>query len=407
MEPRPRPSLALAALFLVSACGSTGSADEVVRLIRSERYDAALALAAERAEKSPDDGKAQRLHLDATVAWLLERGRNAVFERRYEDALDEFNQALALAPDNGAVVNWIMKTRDELTVLWLDRGLEFLQSDEFDQAIQAYELAEYYTPRDPEALFGATRVLFLINYRQGMGEDYYNQGVRAVHEHFLTQARHKFAASNKYNDGDLAAQQRRERVEAALAEERLYVARGFEAGGNYGAAQVEYRVILKLEPDNAQALAGMERMNAEVAAGRLLGQADKLIRQKRFDEALEKLQAGRAITLVQDDHFSRMTAEIEVAHWQALYERGLDEERDFRYDQAIATYAELLAAAEFYEDAEQRKKTLEEYVKRAADLYAQLEAAESPEAEEAILRQFEVFWPEYKDVGLRLAAIED
>jgi len=408
MELRPRHTLVLlAALLVAPGCSSNRSKDEVVRLIRAEDYDAALALAAERAEDAPNDEEAQLLHRDATVAWLIEQGRTALFDRRLEDALDEFNHALALSPKNATVGRWIQKTRDELTRLWLDRGIEFLQAEQFDRAIQAYELAEYYTPRDTEALFGATRVLFLINYRRGMGDDYYNQGVRAVHEHFLTQARHKFAAAGKYNDDDPTARERKERVESALAEERLHVARGLEEKGNFGAAQIEYRIILKVEPGNEEALAGLERMDAEVAAARMLDEADMLIRQNRFDEALERLEAGRALTKVQEDHFGRLAGEIEVAHWESLYQRGLNEERDFRYDEAIATYGELLSEAEFYEDAARRKATLEEYVQRAETLYAELEAAQTPAEESAILRQFELFWPEYKDVGLRIAALAD
>lgn len=398
--------LPLAALA-VTGCRSVASSDEVVRLVKQERYGQALDLAAARAEEFPDDAEAQALHTDVQVAILLENGRNAVFERRYEDALDALNVALDLSPQNEVVQRWIMKARGELTRVWLDRGLEYLQTERYEQAIEAYELAEYYSPRHPEALFGATRVLFLINYRQGLGEDYYNQGVRAIHSHLLTQARQKFIASDKYVSDDPVTAERRARVEGALAEERLFVAAGFEEEGNYGAALIEYRIILTLEEDNADALDGLERMSREVEANRLLSEADKLIRQARFDEALAQLDAASELTEMQVDRVGRMTGSIEEAHWAALYRRALDEEQDYRYPAAIASYDELLALAEHYEDATQRRATLVEYVERAEGLYAQLETAATPEEELSILRQISLFWPEYLDVPTRLAALEE
>jgi tetratricopeptide (TPR) repeat protein len=408
MQLRPRrPLLLPLAALLAAGCGSTGSGDDVVHLVRAERFEEALKLASERAERDPDDPQAQALERDAAVALLIERGRNAVFERRYEDALDELNRALAIAPDNRAVQRWIMKARAELTDVWLDRGLSFLQAEEFERSIQAYELAEYYTPRHPEALFGATRVLFLINYRQGLGEDYYNQGVRAVHEHYLSQARHKFMAADKYITADAPeAGDRRERVESALAEERLFLAKGLERDGNFGAALIEYRVILKLESDNAEAQSGLERMSHEVEAERMLNVADKLIRQGRFEEAREEIDAAGGLTTLQADRVSRMLADIEVERWAQLYHRALNEERDFRYETAIGTYTELLAAAEEYSDAAQRVRTLKDYVERAGSLYGRLESAATPAEELDLLRQIELFWPEYRDVQERIAELE-
>lgn len=404
-----RPPSAALAILLAGACAADPPTNEVVQLIREERYAEAVRLASERAEEHPDDPAAADLHRDATVALILEQGREAVFERRLEDALDLFNQALALDPSNPAVQAWIGKTRDELTRVWLDAGLELILGERFEEALEAYEIALYYTPGVQEALLGASRVLFLMNYREGMGEDYYNQGVRAVYQHLLTQARGKFSYVGKYLPGNERAEGRRAEVESALAKERNIVARGFEEQGFYGAAFNEYRLILLLEPDNAEAQAGFERMDREVKAQRLLSEADKLVRQDRLDEALARLEQGRELTQLQSDRFSLLVNQIEVAHWEALYRAALDQEQDFRYEEAIVTYGQLLDEAEFYEDAASRKKTLEEYVERATALYAELEGAATPEEEERILREIFLVWPEYRDVRARLAVfgVED
>jgi tetratricopeptide (TPR) repeat protein len=404
MDPRARRPLAPLALALAAGCASESPKNEVVDLIRDAHYTDAVRLAAERAEQHPDDPAAAALHRDATVALLLDQGRQSVFEGRLEDALDLFNQALALDPHNPATSAWIVKTRDELTRVWLDAGLELILAESFEQALEAYQLALYYTPEVEEGLLGASRVLFLMNYRQGMGEDYYNQGVRAVYKHLLTQARGKFSYVGKYMPRDDRAKERRAEVESELAKERNIVARGFEDQAYYGAAFNEYRLILMLEPANAEAKAGYERMEREVKAQRLLSEADKLVRQNRLDEALAKLEQGSEMTQLQRDRFSLLVNQIEVAHWEALYRQGTDAEQDYRYEDAITAYGRLLDEAEFYEDAADRKKTLEEYVERAKSLYANLETATDPAEQEQILREISLFWPEYRDVRQRLAA---
>ena len=57
------------------------------------------------------------------------------------------------------------------------------------------------------------------------------------------------------------------------------------------------------------------------------------------------------------------------------YQRALDLEHDFLFEQAIAMYTAVLEGREYYEDARARLDTLESYVSEAARLYAEAEAA--------------------------------
>jgi tetratricopeptide (TPR) repeat protein len=409
MLPSARRTLSLSILALSSlgswSCKSTEESNEVVRMIREERYEEAVQLAAERSQENPEDARARDLYRDASVALILDQGRQALFDGRLEDALEGFNEALALAPANQAVSTWILKARSELTRRWLDAALELMLAEDFDRALEAFELALYYTPEHPEGLLGASRVLFLMNYRQGMGESYYNEGVRAVYNHLLTEARGRFAYVGKYLPGDPRAEERRTEVESALARERNHLARGFEEQGLFGAAFNEYRLVMLLEPDNAEAQQGFDRMDVEVKAQRLLSEADKLVRQGRFEEAEVRLREGQSLTKLQTDEFGVLASQIDVANWERLYEAAMDAERDYRYVEAIATYEKLIEEAEFFEDADVRKATLEDYVERAEALYAELERAATPEEEERILREIHLIWPEFRDVRQRLEAL--
>ena len=403
MQPTARPLLL--ALFLptaLGACRSAGGADHVAQLVRDGRFAEAVELAAEQVEDQPGDPEAQRLHLEASLAFVLDQGRQAVFEERLEDALDHFNHGHEIAPSHPTVLLWLGKTRKELTRRWLDAGLEFMLRDELDKALQAYQLALYYTPGQVDALIGTGRVLLLSNYRQGLSEDYYREGIRAVREHVLTSARRGLGIAHHYWPEHPHAVERKDQVESALAEQRMFIAGGFEREGLYGAAKNEYRLVMIHEPGNAEAQAGFERMDREDRAQRFLTRADMLIRQERLEEALLQLEEGRALTELQGDEFTRLVNEIEVVHWEALYQEGVAMEQDFRYVEAIETYDQLLAEAEFYADAANRRDTLVEYVEQTEALWAELEAAGDPEDQLRILREIELLWPEYKDVQTRI-----
>jgi hypothetical protein len=85
-----------------------------------------------------------------------------------------------------------------------------------------------------------------------------------------------------------------------------------------------------------------------------------------------------------------------------VYRDALALERDWRLEEAVARYDELLAEAQFWKDAITRRNTLQEYVRRAPELYEKAAAAATKEEQLQILRQIELFWPEYRDVSTRI-----
>ncbi|MEM7307378.1 MAG: hypothetical protein AAF682_11940 [Planctomycetota bacterium] len=400
---RLRLVLPLAVALGLGACASSQKVDEVVQLIQDERYAEAVSVAAERAADDPEDERAARLHREASIAFILNQGRRAVFDREFEDALTHFNQALEIDPDNETTHVWIRKTLDQLTETWLRAGLEFIVRDELPKAEEAYELALYYSPGHPEAVLGIGRVQLLMNYRRGLGESYYSEGVRAVYKHLYVTARSRFGYTEKYIPGDERAALRKEKVESALAEERMFVAQGFEQEGLYGAAMGEYKLVLTLEPENEQAKAGFERMRAEEEASRALTAADLLIRQGRLEEAMLKLQEGRELTELQADDFTWLVNQVESTQWAALFEEALALEQDYRYEEAVEVYNQLAEASDS-SDAMNRRDTLLDYIDQASKLYASLDAA-APDEQLGILREIEILWPEYRDIQFRIAEL--
>ncbi|HEV8113329.1 MAG TPA: tetratricopeptide repeat protein [Planctomycetota bacterium] len=410
MHPRRNPVLAV---LLALAAGSPGCAaeprtpaDEIRDDVYHGHYEQAVRAASSLRAEHPGDPSLEALHRDASVAWLLEQGRRLTFQDHDLEALTLFRQARELEPDSAEVTSWIGKTTRKLSRTWLERGLELHASGKLAEAVEAYDKALEYAPGDPSALNGLGEATIQINYREGMGKQYFEEGIRSLSAYWLDQARSRFAYSDKYEPDSPKTKQRATQVDALLAQQRVTVAKGIEEQHRFGAARNEYRLAVKLDPQNAEAAAGFERCTNESKAAALLAEAKMDIVRMRLDNALALIAEGEPLTIAQKDLFEGARAAIEQTRLERIYQEALTLERDFQYEAAIERYGVLLAQTEYYKDAITRKDTLEEYVQLAGDLYAKAQSATNDADRLDDLRKIRVFWPEYKDVAAQLAALE-
>lgn len=412
MQPRTRPepvrTALLPALLALAGCASTAAEEpaDVEDLIDHGRYAEAVELAADLRDRDPGDVRAVEVHRRASVAFLLEQGRRLTFEDRDVDALHSFAQALEIAPDSPAVVAWVQKTRLKLAERWLETALEMHANDQLEGAVDAYEQALAFSPGDPSAVTGMATAIVQLNHREGLGKRYFEEGVHALADYWLEQARSRFSYAGKYQPEDQRTGARREQVDRLLAAQRVAVAGQFEAEGRWSAAYNEHRLALALDPDNADAKAGLERTKVEARAARLIEETRMEIVRGRFEQAQQHLEEGAALSERQQDLFEGLRAELENARNDRLYSEALAYELGGDFEAAIERYAALLERTPYFKDVLTRKDTLEEYVSDAGELYARAEAAADPAEQLALLRQIAVFWPEYRDVRERLAALE-
>jgi tetratricopeptide (TPR) repeat protein len=410
----PRTALAAVTLALFAAsfaaCASTRGREPEERdvgwLIAHGEHDRALDLAARRKEERPNDPAAESDHRLASAAWLVARGRELTFEDRDEEALELFRQAHELAPGVPEIGDWVARTSDKLARQAYEEALEWQGQDDLEEARAAYERALSYNPDDARAKQGLQRVLLHTNYRAGMGEKYYRQGIRALDDYWLEQARGSFAYTLKYAPDDARARQRRTQIEGMLADERYEVARAMEAQDLFAAARNEYRLTLLIDPEHDQARLGLERMEREQRSSELLRRAQQLILARRFDEAVASLAEAAELSALQTEELEGARAAVQEARLGQLYDVARALETDNRFEEAIAAYGDLLERAPFYRDAIARRDTLEDYVADAQRLYAQAAATQDLGERETILRRFDVFWPEYRDVREQLRALE-
>lgn len=409
MQPSNFLPCALTVALLLSACASTQkSGDAAVRnAVNHGRFDEAVREADRLRREHPGDPEFAALHREATVAWLLAKGRKETLKDNDLEALGLFHQALQIDPESVETAMWIDKTVRKMSRIWLERGLELHASGKLEEAIEAYSKALEYVPGDLSALNGLGEAVIQVNYREGMGQEYFQDGLHALSEYWLEQARSRFAYSDKYQPEEEKTSQRRGQVDALLAQQRVTVALGIEASGRFAAARNEFRLASALDPENQEAKAGFERCDKESKAFELLAQAKMEIVRGRMEHAVALIEEGEGLTTAQKELFEGARDQVEQRGFEDLYQLGLARERELEYDAAVATYSDLLSKAEYYKDTLARKDMLVEYIRLAADLYVQAQAATNEQEKIEALRKISVFWPEYKDVAEQLQRLAE
>jgi len=407
---RPLPALLLAGALLAPGCASTAEGDTALARIEDAaqhgRFEEAVRLADQLRAERPEDERAAEAHRLATVGLYLDRGREATFADEDLEALAWFRDALEIAPENLLIGEWIRKTRNKIATGWMRAAQEHYASEEFEEALEAYHRALEYNPDDQGALEGLGQLTILVNYRNGLGVQYYNDGVRALSGYWLQQAKRGFTATRKYLPENDRAERRITEVDTLLAGQRVVVADGLEAGGFYAGALNEYRLALVLDPGSEEAKAGIERLTDEAAAAQFLREARMKIHRGEFDRAIELLDEGEELTEVQKELFRATREEISDARLQRLYDAALNHEHDQRYEEAIQGYAHLLGEVDFFKDARARMETLESYVAEAAGYYEEASNETDPAQKLLSLRAIEGFWPEYRDIRLQIKTLE-
>lgn len=407
----PCARLCLAVAYTVGLC--IGCAAEQVRpedqisdLVQHGDYAVAVQKAEALTRERPSDARAQALHREASVAYLLEQGRRLTFKDQDVEALARFDEAQRIEPKAPEITAWIDKTKRKLADTWVERGLELHAKQDLAAAVDAYEQALVYMPGDRSALNGLATAVFHINFRNGLSEKYFKEGLQALSRYWLEQALSRFSYSVKYEPNDARTVARKGQVETLLAAQRVTVAGKLEELERFDAARNEFRLALALDPDNTDAKAGKERCEKEAQAAARRREAHTAVLRGRFDDADKLLAEGAVLSTLQADRFRSAREELQNARYEKVYLDGLALERDMLFPEAVAKYAELLTMTEYYKDVLTRKETLEGYIGLAGELYDKAQAATSPADKQKFLEQIELFWAEYKDVRVQLEALK-
>lgn len=391
------------------ACASTP--EEVVRgpsvaeLIRLARYEEAIRVSAELVDEAPG-AESFAQHRLARAAWLLDQGRALTFDDKDHEALLTLEQALVLEPESEVVLMWVGKTRAKIAMVLFHEGFELHSSEEYAAATEKYTEALEMNPAHEGASRGRELASRQSQYRVDLAKGYYVDGVRALSDYWLEQAKSRFGYTRKYLPDHARALNRRNKVDGMLAGQRVILGTDYMARGLYAAARNEFRLAQILD-DSADGLEGLlEEADREARARDHLVQAEMLVFKGEFESALSVLDDGQELTVLQREDFEVVRGEIDEDRNRLIYERALAYEHDYLYERAIEIYGDLLARTDFYEDARARRGTLSDYVENAARLYEEIRETAEPEEKLSLMRQIEIFWPEYRDVQERIMRLE-
>jgi len=399
----------LPALVTLSACSSTPEEEvqgpSVARLIELTRYEEALRLSQELVELSPSAESYEQQEL-ATVAWYLHQGREQTFGDKDYEALLTFEQALLLKPESPIVLQWVGKTRSKIADRLYLEGSELHALEEYAAAVLKYDEALEMAPDHQGALRARELAGRQSQYRVDLAKGYYVAGVRALSDYWLEQAKSRFGYTRKYLPDHERALSRRNKVDGMLAGQRFILGTDYMSRGLYAAARNEFRLAQILHPSTEGLDERLEEATQEAAARDHLLKAEMLVFKGEFDGALAALDEGVTLTTLQLEEFEFVRSEIDDEKNRIIYERALAYEHDYLYEEAIVVYDELLARTDYYEDSRARRGTLSDYVQSADRLYQQLSSAGDPESELSLLKQIEIFWPEYRDIQERIERLE-
>ncbi len=399
----------LLVLVALSACSSTTEevsvGPSVTDLIRLTRYEEALRLSQEFVDAAPSAENYEQQET-ATIAWLLNQGRMQTFGDKDFEALTTFEQALLLRPDSEVVLKWIGKTRAKIANQLFLEGTELHALEEYAEAVVKYDEALVMAPDHDSAIRAKTLAERQSQYRIDLAKGYYVAGVRALSDYWLEQAKSRFGYTRKYLPEHSRALNRRKKVNGMLAGQRLILGDDYMSRGLYAAARNEFRLAQILHPITEGLQERLEEATREAAASDQLLKAEMFVFKSEFDAALGALDEGIKLTTLQVDQFELVRVEIDDEKNRIIYERALAYEHDYLYEEAINVYDELLVRTDYYEDSRARRETLNDYVRNADRLYGEISSTKDARNKLSLLKQIEIFWPEYRDIQERILRLE-
>ena len=396
-----RACLLGALLILGLSCASTdnqGEQDLFRTAVAEGRLADAETLAQAALVEDPEDSVALRNLRDIEVMLHIEQARRLTFDGRPQTALDVLLMAQGIDPENPMLQVWVAKTRRQLAGEWLEVAQSLSGDAELQQAVAALRRALVYVPDDVRALDDLARAERRILYREDRSEESFWSGLAAMREGRLVSADRDLGISLLFNEENDNAARRREDVEASLAEEGLLTAQILEEQGLIFAASTGYGAVLRMEPTNAGALEGAERMRREVLAERHMRLAQMMILRGEFELASEELVEAKALTLARQDRVDQLEGDIEASRWESFLKRAKALYQDQRHDEAVVVLNALLEEVESYKNARQFRDSLVDDIAKVEELYASAMAETDNQERLLLLRQVQVLWVEYKDV---------
>lgn len=402
----------LALLALACASGPRGAEariESIQSLTRDGDYvraaRASVQLLDELDQSSALRPQVVALQAEISVASGLETVRQMVFDGREVEALPVVEELKAAHPDVEAIDAWMERVRTKIADGWFEKARVAVAEERFDDARRAYAKSVEFDPTRIVVQNLLTELDRVEVWRAEVAEEVYFSGVGHLVDGRLLEAAGDFGKVGKYREQPTRARQRVSEVNVLLAQARVASAAALVADGHFSAAAKEFEEAARLNPNSDRIAADLERMRAEARANQMLIEGRSMILRGELERGAVELTAGLELTELQKDVFQKELDGIGERRVQAAYDRALGLEHDFRFEQAVTAYEAILESRDFFKDCRARIDVLEDKIAEAERLHAEAAQAEDEATELSLLRQIEVFWPDYSDIPDRIRAL--
>lgn len=401
----------LGSLLAISACASgSGSYGEqfaaIESLTRHGDYQAAAESSVTLLDTLDTDSEnaeaVRQIQREISIASSLERVRSLTLDDQDKEALDLALELDAAFPGMHAIEAWRDLLRVKLADFWFDAAREASASERFDDARAHYRTSLGYdeTRTNVQDLLG--ELDRIEDYRANVADKYYYSGVSHLSDGALSESLGDFSKVDKFDRGNARAKRRVSQVNRQLAATRVAAADVLAKEGLYAAAAKGYLEASTLDPDSEEIARNLEALRSEAKASAILRVARNNALRGDVDKAEVKLKEALGLTALQTELIEKEIAGLDDKRAEKAYDRAVGLERDFQYEAAIEGYDKILESRDFFKDVRARTDALTKYVADAKRIYAEYEAALTDASRLALLRQIEVFWPEYRDISKRI-----
>jgi len=332
------------ALVCVALAAVCGCRQPYTAIQRSEAYSRhanayqAYFEIAEARRRNSEDRELERLYWQRRLEYLLDFGRELVFLEEEVKAIAELEKALALDPQNRDAKRWIARAKEKLAKRAVLEGDDQRGQGHLDKALLRFQEALSYVPEYPDAVAGIESVNKYYRQRYDEASEHFTKGARAHGEELIKQSKYHHGIAAEKDPSMREAQKREMEAAQRLAMDRYERAKIMEEKSFYGAALMEYQVVMKALPGIEGLKERITAMEKEVEAKQFRRDGEMAMRRGDFDDAEKLFNQAYEKTRAERADISGLLLDNRRRRHENLYRKAKDLELEYKFEAALEGY---------------------------------------------------------------------
>lgn len=403
----------LCTVFLLAACGTSSVIERSHKFRELGQFDQAYAVL-ERAREDAGGGLGEEFDAAHHTAWLdylTDRARSRIFQEHEDEALRDLAIVLAERPDDKGAL-WLQRRALHKKAQGIvEKGEEQLVDRNLRAALENFIAAEQIVPGFKPAIAGTQKVHDAMALLTERAQAQFLEAVRKVPEFRYVEVR--WHANNVLANapGREDAEDLRRMAQHEIAMQSVGRAKKYEKELQFGAAMMEYKSAIDLDPSMTELEVDITRMRNEMTASELVEKAQIDIQRNAFDLARQRLAAALEKSELSRATISDLVLQTRQREGQVQYDAARDLEILGKKVEALAAFESLHKDwPKGLADEEARIISLKTDIDGAAAAWSEAEAAEAAGDLQKAIDAYETSerycagWRDAKDRVARLRA---